>query len=165
MTRSQPRVVYDAAIYLQSLISTNGTSARCMDLFSTDVVTLLVSRPILLEVGDVLSRPSLRVRFPRVTDDRAYRLLLQVRSNAEVLEYPPHAMHLPRDPDDEPYLDLAVAAQAGYLVTWNQRHLTYLMRGNTPEGKEFCSRFPHLQIVDPVTFLRAVEAAQAPPAE
>jgi len=38
-------------------------------------------------------------------------------------------------------------------VTWNNMHLTYLMRRDTPEGVEFCGRFPSLRIVDPPTFL------------
>ena len=55
--------------------------------------------------------------------------------------------------DDEPYTNLAIAADAKYLVTWNDRHLTYLMRQDTPEGIEFCQRFSNLQIVDFSTFL------------
>jgi hypothetical protein len=48
------------------------------------------------------------------------------------------------------------AVDAAYLVTWNEKHLTYLMCGNTPEGQEFLSEFPQLQILPPPEFLRQV---------
>jgi predicted nucleic acid-binding protein len=69
---------------------------------------------------------------------------------------------LPRDPKDEPFIDVAVAGGANYIVTWNSRHLTYLMKRDTAEGKDFCSRFPAIQIVDPPTFINAIDAAHAP---
>jgi predicted nucleic acid-binding protein len=69
---------------------------------------------------------------------------------------PPKVFVLPRDPKDEPYTDLATAANAACLVTWNERHLTYLMQQDTPEGKEFCQRFPCLKIMTPPAFLRAL---------
>jgi predicted nucleic acid-binding protein len=64
-------------------------------------------------------------------------------------------MTLPRDPKDETYLDLAGAAS--YLVTWKERHLTYLMRGDTPEGIEFRTRFPSLEILSPPSFFRRLQ--------
>lgn len=75
---------------------------------------------------------------------------------------PPQAFALPRDPKDEPYTNLSVAVSATYLVTWNQRHLTYLMQQDTPEGRQFCQRFPLLKIVSPPGFLEAL--ANAAPA-
>jgi hypothetical protein len=48
------------------------------------------------------------------------------------------------------------AAGAEFLVTWNEQHLTYLMTRDTPEGVEFCRRFPRLKIVDLPTFLREI---------
>jgi hypothetical protein len=42
---------------------------------------------------------------------------------------------------------------AAYLVTWNDRHLTYLMRQDTHEGREFCRKFPDLKILSPPVFL------------
>jgi hypothetical protein len=56
-----------------------------------------------------------------------------------------------------PYINLAIAADARYLVTWNQRYLTYLMHQDTPEGQDFCRRFPNIKIMDPPTFIRAMQ--------
>jgi predicted nucleic acid-binding protein len=53
----------------------------------------------------------------------------------------------PRDPDDEPYVNLAVAAGARYLVT-RDKDLLDLM-----EDADFRRRFATLAILDPAAFL------------
>jgi predicted nucleic acid-binding protein len=74
---------------------------------------------------------------------------------------PPHAFTLTRDPGDEPFIDLAVTGDAQFIVTWNERHLTYLMKRNTPEGQDFCSRFPGIRILSPPEFLAVIEPKSA----
>lgn len=61
-----------------------------------------------------------------------------------------------RDADDLPYLNLAVAANAGYLVRWD-KDLRVLM-----QEASFTARFPDLHVVNPVKFLQAVRATQRP---
>jgi predicted nucleic acid-binding protein len=150
-------------LYLQTLASPGGSAARCLRLaIDGELVELWVSRHVLLEVGDIFTRPSVRSKFPWVTDDEAYDLLQKLHAAAAVFPgTPPHFLSLPRDPKDEPYLDLAAAVGARYLVTWNHRHLGYLMDSDRPECLAFRARRTSLQIVDPVTFLREVE--QRPP--
>ena len=70
-----------------------------------------------------------------------------------MLPEPQRAFPLPRDPKDEIYTDLAIEGRARYLVSWNERHLNYLMRQDTTEGKDFCARYPSLGIVTPAEFL------------
>jgi predicted nucleic acid-binding protein len=69
----------------------------------------------------------------------------------------PIVFRLPRDPNDEPILNLAIAAGATHLVTWNHRHLGYLMEGDTREGRDFCRRFRKLQIVNPKQFIDEID--------
>jgi len=68
----------------------------------------------------------------------------------------PKRFELPRDPGDEPYLNLAIETGARFLVT-RDRDLLDLMRWDTEEGRNFQSRFPDLRILDPVAFLREAE--------
>jgi putative PIN family toxin of toxin-antitoxin system len=112
-----------------------------------------VSPAILAEVEDVLSRPVLRTRFPILTAERVAAFINKFKNVACVMPDPPNVFTLPRDRKDEPYTDLALAANAKYLVTWNERHLTYLMRKDTSEGQEFCRKFPRLTILSPTAFL------------
>lgn len=69
----------------------------------------------------------------------------------------------PRDPDDEPYLNLAIEAGAQFLVT-RDRDLLDLMRANTEEGRDFQRRFRELKILDPVAFLKEIEQRPDEPA-
>jgi len=68
----------------------------------------------------------------------------------------PKRFELLRDPDDEPYLNTAIAAGAEFLVT-RDRDLLDLMDRTTREGRDFQTRFPRLTILNPVEFLKALE--------
>jgi predicted nucleic acid-binding protein len=59
------------------------------------------------------------------------------------------------DPTDEPYLDLAAAVKADYLVTRDEDLLT-LMTGHSAFCKEFRQKTRPLAILDPVMFLEAL---------
>lgn len=71
----------------------------------------------------------------------------------------PKRFELPRDPGDEPYVNLAIEAGAQFLVT-RDRDLLDLMEWDKEEGRYFRSRFPQLKILDPVSFLEEIEPAE-----
>jgi putative PIN family toxin of toxin-antitoxin system len=119
-------------------------------------VQLCLSPEVLAEIDDVLHRPEILQKFPLIDSEASQTLLRTARSKGLLLANVPKAFVLPRDPDDEPYTNLAIAVNADYLVTWNDRHLTYLMRRDTPEGIEFCRRFPSVKIMDPPGFLAEI---------
>jgi putative PIN family toxin of toxin-antitoxin system len=151
------RAVYDAMIILQGCGSPGGVSRRCLELAEAGAVEVCLSPAVWDEMEEVMGRSEVRVRFPRLGSVRATELLEAVRHRALMFTNVPRAFPLPRDADDEAYTNLAIAAAAPFLVTWNDRHLTYLMRRDTPEGLEFCRRFPDLRIVNPPTFVREIE--------
>jgi putative PIN family toxin of toxin-antitoxin system len=80
-------------------------------------ITVYLSRVIMTEVSDVLDRPELRQRFKTLTSERVEAFLQELRSMAVLVETLPHVFTYPRDPDDEEYVNLAVAGGAEYLVT------------------------------------------------
>jgi putative PIN family toxin of toxin-antitoxin system len=80
-------------------------------------VELFVSSAILEEVAEVLERPRLRRRSPRLTFDRIDGFLDRLRRIATLVREVPEIVRLARDPDDEAYLNLAIAADAEYIVT------------------------------------------------
>jgi len=71
----------------------------------------------------------------------------------------------PRDHDDEPYIDLAAAVNADYLVS-RDHDLLSLATDHTIQAKEFRQRFPRLSVVDPVGFISEFRQStpHAPPA-
>ena len=78
---------------------------------------LLVSSPSLLaELAEVIKRAKFDAILDRTGTSRE-RLLADVRRLAEVIEPPPLAQPVCRDPDDDHVLALALAANADLIVS------------------------------------------------
>jgi len=73
-----------------------------------------------------------------------------------VLSEVPRVFTLERDPKDEPYVNLALATGAQYLVS-RDRDLLDLM-----SVADFRQRYPALNILDPPAFLRALAEQEQP---
>jgi uncharacterized protein len=153
----EPLVVFDCVVFLQGLIKESGPAVRCLERFEEGRFLLAISLEILVELHDVLSRSSLRKIFPLLTEEKADRLIELLRLKGKLFRTVPKRFDLPRDPDDEPYLNLAIESDAQFLVT-RDRDLLDLMKWDLEEGREFQSRFPQLKILNPVEFLKALEA-------
>ncbi|HEX4792267.1 MAG TPA: putative toxin-antitoxin system toxin component, PIN family [Humisphaera sp.] len=157
---SEPvRVVYDCMIFLQAAARPSRVHGT-MGAIADGRVSLCVSPAIIEEVRDVLNRPELRAKFPALTPGHVDAFLNDQLARATLFFNVPPVFSLPRDPKDEPYVDLAIAANARFLVTWNRKHLAYLMEGDTQEGAAFCQQFPEIRIVDPPTFLAELPAVK-----
>jgi putative PIN family toxin of toxin-antitoxin system len=162
MSEAIPRVVLDTVVLVQALISGRGPGAVCVERLKVGQFILLTSDELLAELNDVPLRPALTRKYTHLTAHLVDNFVREIEARALFIPSPPNAFQLPRDPKDEPFIDVAVAGGANYIVTWNARHLTYLMKRDTVEGKDFCSRFPTIQIVDPPTFLKSIDAINAP---
>jgi putative PIN family toxin of toxin-antitoxin system len=154
----EPLVVFDCVIFLQGLIKESGPAVTCIERFEQSRIALAISPEVLTELNDVLSRSSLRQRFPLLTEEKAERLIELLLLKGRLFRTVPRRFELLRDPDDEPYLNLAIEAGAQFLVT-RDRDLLDLMRWETEEGRKFQSRFRELMILDPVAFLKEIESA------
>ena len=98
----------------------------------------------------MLSRPKLRAKYPRITDEAVKDLFDCLAQFARMVQDIPSVFSLPRDPDDEPYLNLSIAVGADYLAT-RSNDLLDLM-----QDEAFCRQYTHLTILDPVALLRAL---------
>lgn len=131
-------------------------------LFEDGALRLFVSEEALEEIADVLTRPAVTRKFPSLTADRVAEQLQQLRTYARPIPDVPRVFVCKRDPKDERYVDLAIAAGARYLVTWD-RDLLDLMDESLPEGRAFRAQYLELRILNPPDFLRAMRAAEAAP--
>lgn len=151
------RAVYDCNVLLQAVLSGDGPAFRCLSLVEENRVALFLSEPILTEARDVLLRPKILRKNPHVTPERVTQFLDFLVRKATFIEDVPHVVSFPRDPKDEPYLDLAVGSHAQYLITRDSKHLLTFAREETPQTVAFRSRYPLLRIIDPPTFLREMD--------
>jgi putative PIN family toxin of toxin-antitoxin system len=149
------RAVFDCMTYLQATARPDGPAAACLRLLDSGAITLFVSRDVLNEVQDVLARPNLRRKNPLLTDEAVQELLDRLARTALLIEPVPAHFTYARDPKDEPYLNLAIAAGARYLVSWDHDLLDLM--ADSPEALDFRRRFPGLTVITPPAFLRAIE--------
>jgi uncharacterized protein len=146
--------VYDCMLCLQAASRPDRVHATFRLVYSGQV-TLCISPDVLAEIRDVLTRPRHIEKFPALTARHVDAFVVDLLRHARLVEPVPAVYVVERDPKDSKYVDLAVAAQARYLVSWD-RHLLNLMDESKPDGLGLRQRYPDLRIVDPPEFLRAV---------
>lgn len=154
-----PVTVYDCGVFLQGLLSKSGPAVACLELVEQNRVRLVMSEAVLAEIKDVLSRPRLRERNPRLTDETVENLIDLILLRAEFVASVPAHFIYSRDPNDEPYLNLAVETEAIFLVS-RDNDLLDLMNDFTDEAKDFRRRSRRLKILNPSKFLEEIQKLQ-----
>lgn len=148
--------VFDTNIFLQALASRGGPAVKCLDYFEQGKVMIAVSRATLAEVEEVLSRSQLRLKYPLLTYERIAKLIDRLLYRGMYLRRVSQHFIYPRDPKDEPQLNLAIEAKADFLIS-RDHDLLDLMNWNQEAGREFQQRFRFLKIVTPEEFLQVME--------
>ncbi|TVR61653.1 MAG: putative toxin-antitoxin system toxin component, PIN family [Spirochaetaceae bacterium] len=110
------RIVLDTNVLVSALLNPNGVPASIVNVILDDTVTILVDDRILLEYREVLRRP--KFAFPR---DALHPLLEFFEHHSEYVSAGPAPVSI-NDPGDVPFYEVAVAADADFLVTGNTRH-------------------------------------------
>jgi putative PIN family toxin of toxin-antitoxin system len=139
--------------FVQATANEKGPSALVLNLLDKGEIRLFISEEVLLEIRTVLNRPELRQKLRGITDERVEALLRRLDSRAILVRQVPRVFEYPRDANDEPYLNLAIVANAKYLVS-RDNDLLDLMSAEDLEAQAFRQRYSTLTILDPVAFLR-----------
>ena len=155
-----PRVVFDCNVLLQAAAREKSVAAKCLNLAESGLVQLYVSREVLDEAEEVLNRPEIRAHFPDLSDEIVGAFLRRLQKLSVLVRLVPKAFSYSRDEDDEPYINLAVAAGADFIVS-RDRDLLDLMTGYNIECKEFRQRFRSLKVVEPIEFLKLLEKSES----
>jgi putative PIN family toxin of toxin-antitoxin system len=150
------RVVFDCNTFLQAALNEKSPAGNCYRLVEERTVELFISREVLDEIEDVINRPHIRVKFKTLTDEKIESFLNSIKDLGLYVRKIPKVFSLPRDIDDEIYINLAVEAEADYIIT-RDNDLIYLMSGYDFESKGFRQKFRPLKIVQPLEFLRIVQ--------
>lgn len=110
------RVVFDTNILFSAAFKRVGVPAQVLDLVTPGILTPCLSDAIMAEYLDVLMRPILRPHAARA------REVLELMEAFAVHVSPTEKLSLCSDPDDDCFLECALAAEAAYLITGNVRH-------------------------------------------
>ena len=150
------RVVFDCNTFVQAVAFDNGPAAQCVKLVESGHVELFLSKSVLAELRRVFGYDEVLAISHNMTPPRIAAFLKRLTYRATLVRNMRHAIDFERDRKDEPYLDLAAATRADYLVT-RDKDLLSLMTGHTAFCKRFRQTTHPLRIVNPVEFIQAVE--------
>ncbi|MEX2213160.1 MAG: putative toxin-antitoxin system toxin component, PIN family [Phycisphaeraceae bacterium] len=152
--------VFDCNIFLRAMLTPTGPSAACCDKAANGDVILHVAPFVFEELRDLPNRKKLR-RFPHFTHERVERFIEEVLEFADLVVDPPPRFSYPRDPDDTPYIDLAIATGA-LLVVSNDTDLLDLMCDSNAEGSELRRMHPSFHVYTPPQFLALFKTENKP---
>lgn len=110
------KVVLDTNVIVSGMLSPYGPSGEVVRMVASGDIILCYDARIITEYQNVLSRP--KFSFDKI---HVNYLIDQIEAGGEVVGSKPLAKRLP-DPDDEPFLEVAIAGTASYLVTQNLKH-------------------------------------------
>ncbi len=112
--RTNLKVIIDTNVVLSALRSLNGASNKLMTLVGTDKFIPCISIGLILEYEDVLSRKLHNLSKNQVKQFLDYICLVSEHTKVHFLWRPTL-----KDPSDDMLLELAVAARASYIITYN----------------------------------------------
>ncbi len=110
------KIVLDTNVLVAGLLSPFGACGEIMRMVSSGKLKLCFDARILAEYKEVLHRP--KFKFNK---EYADALLEYIEHSGQITASAPLSQSLP-DPDDEPFLESAIAGKAVCLVTGNQIH-------------------------------------------
>jgi predicted nucleic acid-binding protein len=148
------RAVFDCGTLLQAAASA-GPSLACLELAESGAFALLISNMVLREVADVIARLSVKRTLPFLTETRAGAFLARLAVVGEPVREVPTVFAFPQDAAGEAIINLAIAGQAGFLVTRDKEILS-LAEARSESGMAFRSAYPQIKVLDPVTFLQII---------
>jgi putative PIN family toxin of toxin-antitoxin system len=129
------KIVLDTNVLVAGLLSPFGPCGDIVRMVSSGNLILCIDARVLSEYREVLKRPKFSFDHERVA-----AILDYIELHGWVVTSTPLSLPL-RDPDDEPFLEIAVSGDADYLVTGNAAHFP----------RELCHG---VEVVSPADFLK-----------
>lgn len=110
------RVVLDANIYVSSLVNTQGNPRRIISAWQQGAFDVLISTPIVEEIGRVLRYP--RIARRHMQDEAAIERFLKLLASEAILADHTEVLGIVEEDDsDNRYLECAVAGKAQYVIS------------------------------------------------
>lgn len=129
--------VLDTNIFVAALLSSTGVPAKICDRWRKRQFEILISLPVLEEYVDIF------LYLPVVSKTEAIVLVSELTTFAQKIQISGR-LQICKDPDDDKFLETAIAGSADFLVTKNLKHFPSKTYGT-------------VQIVKPSVFLKELE--------
>jgi putative PIN family toxin of toxin-antitoxin system len=134
------RAVVDTGVLVSALIHRQGTTGEVLRALREGRFTAIYSTDILVEIIDVLGRPTLRVKYHIELDEISIVInLIRLRGD---LVIPARKVPMCRDPKDDKFLEAALAGGADCIVSGDGDLLNLTSFENIPilRPAEFLAR-------------------------
>jgi uncharacterized protein len=116
------KIVLDTNVLVSGLLSPFGSSGEIVRMVSSGELILCLDARILSEYQDVMRRPKFKFNKTLIGV-----LIDYIHQNGQFVSGSPLKNALP-DVDDEPFLEIAIAAKVKFLITGNILHYPPLSR-------------------------------------
>jgi predicted nucleic acid-binding protein len=136
-----------------------GPAGACVQAALDGQVTLFISEFVISEIRSIPSKPT--PAQAGVTQKKAEDLVQLLLVRAEYAAEVPVLFVHPIDADDSAYVNLALSANAGLIVS-RDRHLLNLNNPAKPWSADFRSRFPDLRIISAEQLLAEIRQTRHP---
>lgn len=110
------KIVLDTNVLVAGLLTPFGPCGEIVRMVSSSELTLCFDAPILTEYSEVLHRSKFKF-----DEDKVAALLNHIEHRGHIVASSP-LLHSLADPDDEPFLKVAIAGRVVCLVTGNPSH-------------------------------------------
>jgi uncharacterized protein len=117
------RVVLDSNIIVSRFLSPHGVTAQLLDLVEKEHVTLIVSEPILTEYRDALMQEPVKRRHG-MSDAEITEAVEELAQLSVVVVPKITVTVVVDDPDDNKFLECALAGNAPYVISRDPHLLT-----------------------------------------
>ena len=148
------KVVPDTGFILQATLNPSGPANAALRVLETEAYEMYLSPQVREEIEEVLSRPSIRAKYPKLGDGRAEAMLQRLDATSRIVTVIRTYVEFPRDPNDEAILNLAIQEQVDFIVARDKDLF------DLGKSKDFRLLYPFVRIVDPVAFLQTVIVEQ-----
>lgn len=157
MPTSDLRLVLDTNVILRGLLNTRSASGRVLEFLEQRPGTMLLSKPVLSEYRAVLTDPVIVARYPELTKERVEVALRRSKYLAVYLHVVRTRFEFARDPRDAMLLELAIAAKATHILSFDNDLLS-LRSAHTDAAKRLRQRAPKLIVRTPNDFMGSAAA-------
>lgn len=148
-------IVCDCVIFVQAIANDESHAAKILELMDAGTIRVYVSEEILRELREVASRPRLRAKLSALTTERVEAFLQRLEQQAFWSKQVADVFAFRRDQKDAPYINLAVATAADFIVS-RDHDLLDLMTQYDDDSKEFRQRFRPLRVITPEELLSLI---------
>ncbi|MBC8508866.1 MAG: putative toxin-antitoxin system toxin component, PIN family [Anaerolineales bacterium] len=122
------RAVIDTGIFESGLISRRGSTGAVLPALRDGKFKAIYSTETLLEIIDVLGREKFRSKY-RIEPDDITVLVNLIRLRGDIV-IPYQEVRICRDPQDNKFLEVAVAGEVDFLVSGDLDRVRFSLGGN-----------------------------------